>query len=420
MHTHKSVLATLVILLLMAMATMPTLAQSPVDQSSLLPDLGQSVGANDIYIYPISPDTEAWLGLDTHEKMLEATQIPVDVLSRLSTGSLLQAVLAYPLYGDMLAYNRLQQGFDNVSTTFNGLQELLHRPDAANEIVKLYSAMNPRALEKDWTIEQQGDFQRYFMYVEILLAQPEILSQLSQQQLDELLKSTWDKMLAKQEMADVFGVEGLKSSLLLAGRIVASAQPDVSDSASIDLQEFLRDGSTESVETLNLLLATISSALGADALVAIPVERAPEDYTTYVTTPRGTRVTVIYVTTELTTAQISSNDAWVRRTYPQATLLRSSTKKYNCHSYAWHSQSSGNTYWMNSPGDDKYWQDGSYYKVNYCPISNAKVSYANGDHSAHIDGNGNFTSKWGPLGLVRHWVNYCPYNSSVVNYYKRS
>ena len=143
------------------------------------------------------------------------------------------------------------------------------------------------------------------------------------------------------------------------------------------------------------------------------------DYLGTVYTPNGSAVTVIVTTYELSSAQRASNDNYVATNYPNATLLRSSTRRYNCHSYAWYSTSSSNTRWMDTPGDDTYWNDGSYTYTN-SPGYNAKASYVYGDHSAIYKGSSMMYSKWGQLGLVYHHYAYCPYwgGVNIINYYQ--
>ena len=82
--------------------------------------------------YPIKPGTEAWQALSTHEDMLKACQIPAEILKTVSTEELIELCLAYPLLGDIFAYNGIQEGISKVSARFNGLQELFKRKDNAS------------------------------------------------------------------------------------------------------------------------------------------------------------------------------------------------------------------------------------------------------------------------------------------------
>lgn len=106
----------------------------------------------------------------------------------------------------------------------------------------------------------------------------------------------------------------------------------------------------------------------------------------------------------------------------QATLLRNASPEYNCHSYAWHNQTSANHYWMNSP--TRYTIDGSY-SAGTRAVGN-KVTYKDSEgrysHSGIVTENNKITSKWGCLGLFEHDLENCPYyfDSVPINYWVRN
>ena len=109
-------------------------------------------------------------------------------------------------------------------------------------------------------------------------------------------------------------------------------------------------------------------------------------------------------------------DKEIQEAYPGITLVASASKKYNCHSYAWYSQTTSNPYWMNDPS--AYMRDGSYKAGGY--KKNNKIYYATlgNEHSGVVDqvkvgmAGCYVTSKWGQYGLIRHFYNYCPYYTS--------
>lgn len=163
-----------------------------------------------------------------------------------------------------------------------------------------------------------------------------------------------------------------------------------------------------------------------------------------VQTPNGNDA-VVQVNEELFDAEILSLNATTNQAYPDAIMLRGATNLYNCHSYAWYSQSINNIYWMNNPS--KYYEDLSYIETNtpeigdiVCYFSDNWTIIESDDlnlHSGIIVGTNNnqpnsllnsvntfvVESKWGNLGLYRHTGNYCPYviegNVSYIKYYKR-
>ena len=130
-----------------------------------------------------------------------------------------------------------------------------------------------------------------------------------------------------------------------------------------------------------------------------------------------------------------------------ATRLAPATAKYNCHSYAWYSQSELNTIWINDPS--AFYSDGSYCEVSTPKVGDiicyfddkgtATTSDDSNEHSGVVTavssgisnglcGNSDLvtvTSKWGYGGLYSHNGYVCPYTSynstgkaDYVKYYR--
>ena len=141
---------------------------------------------------------------------------------------------------------------------------------------------------------------------------------------------------------------------------------------------------------------------------------------TTVYTPKGTAVSA-QLYNEMTTEQIDDTNQLAANQYPLANRLANSSTQYNCHAYAWHlTEGNTNRVWISDPGDEKYWQDGSFIRV--CNESQStKISYPNGDHSAIRSTQsiplGRYDSKWGQWPLLRHTPTYTPYNSTSLQYY---
>lgn len=163
-----------------------------------------------------------------------------------------------------------------------------------------------------------------------------------------------------------------------------------------------------------------------------------------VTTPNRTNVEVYKVLNDISDDLVSEFNSIVASQYPNSIRLGNATAKYNCHSYAWYSQSSSNSYWMNYPSP--YYEDNSYLEVstpmqgdiicyfddngtsnNYADDSNLHsgivVSYDSSISSNGVCGNSNqvvVKSKWGAYGLYQHRGDQCPYTSAdYVKYYRR-
>lgn len=146
----------------------------------------------------------------------------------------------------------------------------------------------------------------------------------------------------------------------------------------------------------------------------------PKYTVTTVYTPNGTPVTAYYGLT-WTDHSITQNYAEYLRdqyllTYPSSAVVGPVNPKYNCHSYAWHSASTSNNYWIDDP--TAYMTDGSYY--SWIAVVGAKVFYDSSlgnhyDHSGIIIQEASYPnpskvkSKWGWCALFTHYVDDCPY-----------
>ena len=153
-----------------------------------------------------------------------------------------------------------------------------------------------------------------------------------------------------------------------------------------------------------------------------------------VRTPNNSKVYVFYGLTwqdhsnvygqNITYNNVYSYDVQLQSMF-HATMLRNPDPSYNCHSFAWHSTSSSNPYWMDDPS--KYMQDGSYvqmnmaapgYKVTYHTTDNSNTTKL--DHSGIVSSvNGSFVqviSKWGFHSLFSHSLHDCPYVADALAY----
>jgi len=205
----------------------------------------QAASASDAYDYPIKPGTDGWRAFTSHDEMLEACQIPEDILKNMSTKALVKTVLEYPLLGDIHAYNSIQQGFEAVASRFNGLSELLNRKDAGTELLAIYSKMNPQDIGENWGDIQKGAYTFSIANVEILLAQNKILDNLTETQLGDLIVEASSKYSAKQQSA-IYGETGQECSIWLMGKALQRVnylpfEEQIHQDATI--QNFLGSGS---------------------------------------------------------------------------------------------------------------------------------------------------------------------------------
>ena len=147
---------------------------------------------------------------------------------------------------------------------------------------------------------------------------------------------------------------------------------------------------------------------------------SPNSTPDYVFTPRGS---VVPVKKDCTWHDILEIDdpnfrdeviAELEAEFPRATRISDASPKYNCHSYAWYSQSTSNPYWMENPY--KYIEDGSYIRTGSVRVGDC-VLYGAIDapeHSAYVVSTAILVrSKWDWKGVYEHAPNYGPYKKST-------
>ena len=148
-------------------------------------------------------------------------------------------------------------------------------------------------------------------------------------------------------------------------------------------------------------------------------------------TPNGSPV-VTFLMCESSIEKRKSLDQYYAQRYPNAVQIKtydncSSTRKFNCHGYAWLRVEQNidrwiGTGWPNDIVDPEkiYITDGSYTEVSQETYP-GKVFWASGDHTAiTTEQQGIFISKWNEWPLMKHAWNYSPFGSNNLKYYQKA
>ena len=187
-----------------------------------------SKNTNDAYDFPVKPGAEEWKAFTNHGEMQKACQIQESLLRIMSTAGLIETVLNYPLYWDIMASNSgLQKGFNRMAARFNGVQELLMRKDAGTQLLLKYRSIPP--LKKEATDMEIGEYLFYCYSFEILFAQDAIRAGLTEAQLKEMKKELLAKYEIRKELkiGGGFGKEIMELNGLLPQRRSTKAFPTV-------------------------------------------------------------------------------------------------------------------------------------------------------------------------------------------------
>lgn len=152
----------------------------------------------------IIQDERIWESINAVE------QIPENSLTKMPTEQLIQKYLnsRYSYYIFMYPQD-INYAFEKAYKDFNGLRELLNRPDAAKRLIEIYQRMDPSAFQENWTLVNKGQFAFNFVFVEILLAQGRILNSFTESGtktvLAQLLKKNELKVV-RPEMYSTFDI----------------------------------------------------------------------------------------------------------------------------------------------------------------------------------------------------------------------
>lgn len=121
---------------------------------------------------------------------------------------------------------------------FNGLKELSSRKDGAAALIKIYSQM--KIQEKEGYVEK-GEHSSVlnFEYIELLLSNDKFLNQLSLKEQEELRKLTIEKYGEKLKHIDIYGIDGIKKSLLLSSIIINKIEPNNKNNQQI--KDFIKN-----------------------------------------------------------------------------------------------------------------------------------------------------------------------------------
>lgn len=306
---------------------------------------------------------ENWKSLSKQEK-IESCQIPQYIADKMSTEVLLDSVLANPLMVDLLIFDRYEEGYTAVKSEIEVFHTLLERVDLYDVLVKKYEDCCKGATDEEIMNS---------IYLSVLMAQPEIAEtgkSKSIQNIYELL-----------EMKDVH----------IYATSVAEHMEEITQS-----NELMRN---------QILIGTYN--------------------TVYITTPMGNSIQALeFVGLDYNALQKSIMHSEVTSVYQICSYVSPASARYNCHSYAWYSQSENNPYWINHPYCDVYMTEGGYNGVSTAAAGD-KIHWCAGDHSGIIVGVGTqagnmvVISKYGHYGVYTAYVEDVPYSGSYSYYRKK-
>lgn len=221
-------------------------------------------------------------GYVSHADKVDSYQL--DDPTKLSTNELIDVLLDYPYFMDVFAYDSYSQGLQKIIRTFNGAKELFDRDNIGTALLIKYSTSD---VLWEATAKANAFFKNAFL--EMMLAQKEVLSTLNDQEI-------------------------VKLSELVQSRFLQRVNSNIYRSTIDVFYDTLEEQST----------VYFQSPFGN----LIPAE------TTIVYTPNLSSVNAYRVGGDMSGEERRYLDDYIADEFPSAIKLRSATMRYNCHSYA--------------------------------------------------------------------------------------
>jgi hypothetical protein len=207
--------------------------------------------------YPIKPGTLEWAKFQSHTDMINACQIPGNILKSISTKALIKTCLQYPLLVDIFAYDDFQVGFEHVASNFNGLRELFQRPDLAESTLQEYIDMSDVVSPEVENIHDQLQFMR----LEMFLSQPQIIKNLSIPKKKRLLSEAMRKFSAMSKLPERYGCFSLTPSCLIMARLLGGQLNSGKIESDLKVSRFADKPFIADTETINTILGAAEKYL---------------------------------------------------------------------------------------------------------------------------------------------------------------
>jgi hypothetical protein len=227
--------------------------------------LSQSI--DEPYDFPLKPGMPEWKTLKSHIEMVNVLQIPQDILTRMTTRSLLENCLNYPLFSNIMLYDTPKTGIEVIISSFNGFSELLKRPDVYTYLSKKFILFDPIAINEDWSLVEKGNYTFELIRIKLLLAQDIVLESANYESKVSLLKEAllkYEKMLTQKEYYALFHYE---QTFFLIGKIlIKSDNPNISSLVinNKEIFNFLETGRLTSYNVVDEILSIANRVINQE------------------------------------------------------------------------------------------------------------------------------------------------------------
>ncbi|HOO15055.1 MAG TPA: hypothetical protein PLF00_08045 [Candidatus Marinimicrobia bacterium] len=365
------------------------------------------------------------------------TQIPEEELSKMSTVQLIKEYINSFVSGYWFAYNYMEEAFNQARKDFNGLDELIERDDAPQELIEFYQEMDPTAYSEDWDLLSKGSYAFSFIYLEALIAQDCIRNKMTSSQIDIVLKELLDKYKFKCQQNNMYSLYCKQFNVYACAKYLELKKESNGKIQNIcqmtDLNILLKTGR---LPNINILTTVINAAqdylkeneiinddwtLGYNSLGKQVSTKGPILVDLY--TPEGmftegntSPVDMFYSQDSLEFIRIAQ--LWIDNWELNAEMILGPSFKYNCYGYAfWTSEGNDKVRVADLSEIDNFYTDNSYSNDNqpsYVSASEAEATHAvytdkyhavrkiQNSYPISVQEGRDYISKWGDMGLYQH------------------
>lgn len=142
---------------------------------------------------------------------VEASNIPDELIAKLSTDEIILYNMNYNFLCDMYFFANMQDGLAQLKRQYNGVDVLLSRSDSGKRLIQLYKSID---LEELYQKDRYSSMR--MNYIEMLLAQDEIIKSLTDSEMRELVIACFNKVMQMYDMES--GRFGILTTLYLGLR----------------------------------------------------------------------------------------------------------------------------------------------------------------------------------------------------------
>ncbi len=211
---------------------------------------------HELYDYPVRPGSAEWKSARNHEELRNINQIPVHVIQKMDTQSLIGNVIRYPLIGDILIFSSFSDGIEQLKKNFFAFDSLLNRSDVIEELIPVYEGYEPDKVNELHDPVAIGEYMLGLSLLEFIISDRIKNNAITAVQKHRLSIALISKFKQKENLIDKYGETTLSTCLWAANQLVTEAM--LSEQWHDD---FLRGGFVLNRQYLDVLKGEIEKLL---------------------------------------------------------------------------------------------------------------------------------------------------------------